>query len=296
MSQKGADVKTFECGECDKVYKTYKGYTNHKCVPKESRTITQQCKGCKRIFKTLSGYENHACKGFSKPKKKDHVCELCNAKYKTENGLIKHKCKIRLRMEEYKQAEGRIGFVAYQHFYKRVLVRTNNQKPKTLLDFVNSSYYNGFYKFGKYVVNLNMPFYHEYIDFLITYNIPLDKWTNDQIYDTYIKTQNKKETSERAVEKTLNTMNSWSVRTGIQWKDYFRKEDNVKIMNAIRVGKVSPWVIYNSTSGQEFMQTLDTVDLNIIFGFIDPNFWGLKFDRHKKEQTAIVDIMKQYDV
>lgn len=289
-------TKTFECEKCEKTYKTYSGYQKHKCIPKQSKMVTQQCKTCKKIFKTVSGYENHKCVPKAPPKKKEHICELCNSKYKTEKGLLNHKCRIRLRMEEYKEAAGRIGFIAYQHFYKRVLVRSNNQKEKSLLDYVNSSYYNGFYEFGKYVVNLNMPYYHEYIDFLITYNIPLNKWSNDQVYDTYIKTQNKKETSERAVEKTLKTMNNWSVRTGLQWVDYFRKEDKVKIMNAIRVGKISPWVIYNSTSGQQFMQTLDSVDLNIIFGFIDPNFWSLKFGRHKKEQEAVLDIMEMYNV
>lgn len=292
MMAKAKTNKTFDCTKCEKQFKTYNGYTNHKCVPKPKKKDPAQCKTCKRVFKTPNGLDKHKCVPKKKPETKaTHICELCDAKYKTETGLINHKCKAKLRLEEYKRAEGRIGFIAYQQFYQRVLVRTNNQKEKSLIDYINSSYYKGFYKFGKYVVDLNMPYYHEYVDFLITYNIPLEKWTNDAIYDTYVQTQNKKENSERAVEKTFNTMNSWSKRTGENWKDYFIKEDKLKIINGIRTGKISPWVLYNSKTGQLFMQSLDVTDLNVIFNFIDPQYWSLKFGRHHKEKNAVEQVL-----
>ena len=141
-----------------------------------------------------------------------------------------------------------------------------------------------------------MPFYHEYVDFLITYSIPITKWTSDEVYNTYIKTQNKKEHSERAVEKTLNSMSTWSSKSGKSWKDYFLCEDKYKILQSIKIGKISPWVIYNSRSGKAFMQTLDTTDLNQIFDFIDPNYWSLKFSRHQKEQIAIEETLASFDV
>ena len=289
---KDTSNKTFDCPKCEKRFKTYKGYTNHKCVPKNKKPDEPiQCKKCLNIFKTETGYEKHKCVPKKKKKPATHVCELCNAKYKTETGLIKHKCQSKLRLEEYKRAEGRIGFIAYQQFYQRVLVKTNNQKQKTLIDYINSSYYKGFYKFGKYVVGLNIPYYHEYVDFLISYNIPLEKWTHDAIYDTYVLTQTKKEDSERAVEKTLYTMNNWSKRTGEPWNEYFLKEDKYKIINGIRTGKVSPWVIYNSKSGKKFMQTLDVTDLNSIFKLIDPKYWGLKFSRHERDKNAVEDVL-----
>lgn len=295
---KSKSTKTFECKKCEKQFKTYNGYTRHACKPKAKKPKEPtQCKDCKQIFKTDTGLAKHKCKPKKKPETKaTHVCELCQAKYKTERGLVNHKCKAKLRLEEYKRAEGRIGFVAYQQFYQRVLVRTNNQKEKTLIDYINSTYYKGFYSFGKYVVDLNMPYYHEYVDFLITYNIPLEQWTHDKIYDTYVQTQNKKENPERAVEKTLNSMNSWAKRTGESWKDYFKKEDKLKIINGIRTGKISPWVIYNSTTGKEFMQSLDVTDLNVIFNFIDPKYWGNKFSRYHKEQKSVQDVLAACDI
>lgn len=287
--------ETFKCELCSKEYKTENGYKNHKCKPKSSKPKLKKeihCPDCGKVFKTETGYKNHKC--IPKKTNEVHQCDLCNKSYKTEKGLIDHKCHIKLRMEEYKQAEGRIGFIAYKQFYKRVANnRSTVNKEKTLIDYVNSKYYKGFHSFGKFVVDINMPYYHEYIDFLITYSLPLTKWNDDQVYMTYIKTQNKKENSERAIEKTLNTMDKWSKKSNEPWMHYFDKEDKYRVVQAIRTGKISPWVIYNCQTGRNFMQTLDSTDLNQIFDIIDPSFWSLKFSRKSNEQHAIEDVLAQ---
>lgn len=258
-------TKTFTCEKCNKVYKTEKGIEKHKCVPKKEKI--EEVK---------------------------HKCDLCGNTYKTEGGLINHKCKIKLRLEEYKEATGRIAFIAYQRFYRRITSKTNNQSSeKTLLDFVNSSYYKGFYNFGKFIVEANIPHYQEYLDFLISYNVPLNKWNFDSVYETYIKTVIKKEIPDRAVEKSLNEMSKWAKRTGYHWNEYFDKEDKYRIIQSIKIGRISPWVIYNCRKGQEFMTLLDGADLNHIFDYIDPSFWTMKFNRNGKEKLAIESVLSE---
>lgn len=288
--------KTYTCKKCEKEYKTLKGFEKHKCKPKQKvEKIEKTCDLCEVTFKTLKGYNEHNCKPKQRnlPKETDNQCELCNKTFKTERGLIRHHCHIKLRMEEYKEASGRIAFLAYQRFYSKISHNSVNRKEKTLLDFVTCSYYNGFYKFGKFVVDVNLPHYQEYLDFLIAYNVPLEKWSNDQVYDMYIKSLTKKEIPDRAVEKSLYEMSKWSKRTGFSWNEYFIKEDKYRIINSIRIGRISPWVIYNCKSGKEFMSLLDSSDLNTIFDFIDPAFWRMKFSRNDKERRAINDVLEQ---
>lgn len=255
-------TETFNCMVCEKQYKTRKGFDKHKCVPKKEKPV-------------------------------QYKCDLCENVYKTEGGLINHKCHIKLRLEEYKHVHGRIGFVAYQQFYKRVTSKSNNQKEKTLLDYVNSKFYKGFFNFGKFVVESNIPYYQEYLDFLITYNVPLNKWNSDSIYSTYIKSLLKKEIPDRAVEKSIKEMERWSKRTGYKWTQYFVAEDKYKIIHSIKMGRISPWVIYNCSTGKEFMTLLDTSDLNHVFDYIDPGFWNTKFNRKTKERHAIESVLNE---
>lgn len=256
-------------------------------MPKKSDDSTKkiiECK-CGKKYKTKTRYEKHLpkCTGIPKPKPKPKTpfsCSYCNKKYVTERGLLNHKCENRLKMEETKKVAGRIGYLCYKYFHNRYAGRTNTSE-KTVFDFINSPYYKQFMEFGKFIDDNRIKRYEHYLHYLIQYNVGLENWTNDRIYSIYIRSFMRSETLEAAVEKSFSTMSIWANNNNEKWSDYFRKESKLKIIHHLKMGRISPWVIYNSESGKDFISRLDKADMDEIYEFIDPKFWNSKFERNK---------------
>ncbi len=288
--QKSTEI--FECRKCKRDFKTKKGFDNHKC--KEERTGRFVCDECHSVYKTMSGFEKHVCDPkrvdrFPKTEKSNKFeCKYCYKKYTAETAFLTHKCHQRLRVEELKTAYGRIAFVAYQQFYRSM---GRNTKEKTPIDFANSTYFQGFMKFGKFIDGAKITGYRDYIQYLIQYNVKLSSWSSDLVHAIYIRGIIKKEPMESAVEKTFNTMTRWATKSGHEWTDYFRMESTGNIIHNIKMGRISPWVIYNSQSGEEFINRLRKREMDDIFDYIDPTYWGVKFQRHGGLASAARDTL-----
>jgi hypothetical protein len=56
-------------------------------------------------------------------------------------------------------------------------------------------------------------------------------------------------------------------------------ENIVSTILKITKGKISPWMLYHSTSGLEFLGSLDSTQEKMIFDYINPEQWAIKFKR-----------------
>lgn len=222
-----------------------------------------------------------------------YCCDLCNKTYKTERGLLNHKCRSRLRLQEYQTNYGRIAFICYDLFYKKLHFNSYKKNGVSLTNFINSEYYNGFIKIGKYIVDNKIPNYKNYVNFLINYNVKLEKWTSDEVYNAYVKTCNKTENPETAVEKSLKTMLQWANNTRKPWQNYFNEEDKTRILHCVKTGRISPWVLYNSETGKMFLSKLDSHDFNLVYDLMDPKYWNIKFKRQSDHTKAVCETLKQ---
>jgi hypothetical protein len=59
---------------------------------------------------------------------------------------------------------------------------------------------------------------------------------------------------------------------------YFRYGNTNRICYHISTGRVSPWIIYNCSSGVDWLGSLNQDSLAIILPFVDPDFWNRKFE------------------
>lgn len=300
--KKDTTVKTgvFQCRSCGKVYKHKNAYDKHvltcKTIMKEKEATKNKvypCTKCNKVFKTESGYNKHVCKVkiINIPDKKTkHQCKFCNKYLSSANSLIKHKCEPSKRYGLKDDREFRIAFLAYLRMYDSM----GGFKSTTLtneIDFVRSSLYTGFMKFGKYAHNVGMYNVPEYIEFLAKNDVALDKWCDDGIYYLFVSHISLNETPYAAIEKTIKTMHGWGEETGLQWSDYFESCNQYKVISNIKNGKVSPWVIYNTTSGKNFLRTLDKKTVRDLYKFVDPDKWMAKMSIHKKDVSVIVSIL-----
>lgn len=218
-------------------------------------------------------------------------CIYCGRTFVREKSLYNHTCAKKLRFLDKDTPSSRIAFASFDKFYKTI---QRSKKPKTIDDFIHSSYYGEFLKFGKYVVDNNILNPEYFIDFCLKNGLKLRDWMRDSVYETYLREMNKREDPVNGAERTILLMKQWADETGNDYNDFFRLIETNKFVYYIKLGRISPWVLYNCDSGKDLLENRITPDqLNIIVEWIDPDFWMKKFLLNKKDKNFLKSLLKK---
>lgn len=59
----------------------------------------------------------------------------------------------------------------------------------------------------------------------------------------------------------------------------------------ITKGKISPWMLYQSKTGMLFLEDLDTTQQKMIYDYINPEQWAIKFTKSKTIITEIKELL-----
>ncbi len=62
---------------------------------------------------------------------------------------------------------------------------------------------------------------------------------------------------------------------------------------AVTAGRISPWVIYNSESGQKFLSELSTEQVAMVWPYVDSDAWQKKFTNYPADQEYVKDILNK---
>ena len=216
-------------------------------------------------------------------------CEFCKREFLRESTIMKHMCETKDRYLNKDKQGNRIGFQAWVQFYKK---NTATKKQKTYEEFIKSAYYTAFVKFGAHCVAINALNVSRFTDWLVNHQIKLDTWTNDTHYTKYLIEYLRIEDPLDAIHRSVETTIEMAVVETIQSKDYLRYGNRNKICYAITTGKISPWMLFQSKSGIEFMDNLDTTQIKMIIDYIDPEKWALKFHREPENVRTVKEILK----
>jgi len=184
----------------------------------------------------------------------------------------------------------RLGFLAYNRFYE--ISQAVGSKKRTYESFAKSSYYTAFTKFGKYIIDVNAIDPEKFIDFVITSGVKLDKWCSDAVYETYIRELNKKETAERAVERGILLMQQWGMENDRPYNVFFREISKPRAIHWIKSGRISPWIIFNSASGYELLNSFNDHELNLINEYLEPTFWSRKFQVRNEDVLFVKQVLE----
>ena len=214
-------------------------------------------------------------------------CGHCGKGFMQEKTLFVHVCEQKRRALAKTEKHVVLGYDTFQRFYKTV--QTNNKQNKTYEEFCKSPYYNAFVKFGSFVSNVNPLYPERFIDYVVSSGVKLDHWCRDELYEQYVFDLIKREPVEVALERSISHMLSWANDNNAQWNHYFHYVSLSRACYDIKDGKVSPWLILNSTSGKAMLQKFNDEQLVHIQNIIDPPFWVNKF----KKLPADVELVKQ---
>ena len=75
--------------------------------------------------------------------------------------------------------------------------------------------------------------------------------------------------------------------------DILRYGNPNKICYQITLGKVSPWMLYQSDSGTQFLSTLNQDHVTMILDYINPEQWAIKFKRDPETANVVKGLLKQ---
>jgi len=225
----------------------------------------------------------------NKTQTKDHECKYCKKKFAKETTLMSHMCENKRRWLQEKEIGVQLALQAFIRFFEL----NTSGKQKTYADFVKSPYYNAFVKFGRYAQHLNTVNYSHFVNYLLKNQIKLDQWTHDKHYEAYLRSYLKVENVQDALTRSIKTMTEWAEESGAQFNHYFLYATPNRIVRDITNGRISPWCVYNSKSGVEFLDKCTPEQINLMFSLIDPDFWQHHFRKEPDDVVFVKAVMEE---
>jgi hypothetical protein len=216
------------------------------------------------------------------------VCEYCKKEFARETSIAVHMCEPKRRRFEQDERGVQLGFRAYIKFYEQA---QGSAKLKTFDDFADSAYYRAFVKFGRYCVGTKVIAPERYLLWLLKQQKKIDNWSSDQLYTEYLigylRVENVSDALARAVEFGMD----WADKNSAQPQDCLRYGSSVAMCYAVTTGRISPWIIYNCESGQQFLAGLASDQIGMIWSYIDSDEWQKKFNNYPADQEYARDIL-----
>lgn len=216
-------------------------------------------------------------------------CDFCKKSFQREEAMLKHICEPKRRWQDKDLTGNRLGFQVWQQFYVK---NTATKKVRTYEDFAKSAYYIAFVKFGNYCVNVKALNVMRFADWLMSNKVKVDSWCSDVNYDKFLKEYLKDEDPMDAIARSIETTIELAQTAEIQTKDCLRYANKNRLVQMVVNGKISPWMLYHSTSGIEFLESLDETQHRMIMDYIHPEQWAVKFKRNQDSVSQVRELLK----
>lgn len=217
-----------------------------------------------------------------------HSCEYCDKSFTRESTMVTHMCVKKKRHMDANTPGSRLAFMAYDLFYKM----SPNYREKTIREFIDSSLYMGFARFGNYLTGLKPLFPEQFVRFLVKNGTRLDDWTEESVYYVYLNDLLKREPASSAVERTFETIFQWTEEKSVPFGEFFIKISPNELSHLVRMGRVSPWVLYLSSTGGSAMAAFNEDHMGMIGDTIDAAQWSRVF-RERSDDVAFVSGLLQ---
>jgi hypothetical protein len=222
-----------------------------------------------------------------------YKCRYCEKEFRKESSLAVHLCEPKRRWQQEKEVGVQLGLKAYLRFYE---VTQGSAKLKSYEDFVSSPYYNAFVKHGRYCQSIRCINFTNFLDWLLRNNKKIDHWCSDKLYVEWMHEYLRREAVQDALERALNEMQDYAdehpeLRNG--FTDYFRYGNSNRVCHHIATGRISPWIVFNCTSGVEFLESLGEEQVEMILPWIDPDHWQRRFQDYLADTEWVKDVLEK---
>lgn len=221
------------------------------------------------------------------------ACVHCGKSFMKDKTLVAHMCERKRRALQRDEKRVQAGFMAFNRFWQ---LTQNSKKIKTYDEFADSNYYNAFVKFGSFINNIEALYPDKFVDYVIKSGTKLDHWCKDKLYETYLFETLKTEPVESAVQRSLTTMIEWGNDHEANFTHYFLYASLNRAVQDIRYGRISPWMILNTVSGQTMVRNMNDEQLEIISAAFDVPYWLRKFREVPADVALVKEICKEVGI
>jgi hypothetical protein len=218
---------------------------------------------------------------------KKFSCEFCEREFIRENTMLKHLCETKRRWQDREKHGNRVGFNSWIQFYNK----NSTKKKREYMDFAKSAYYTAFVKFGNYCVETQVINVSRYVDWLLKNQISIDTWNRDSHYTKFIIDYLRSEDPLDAIARSIETTIALAQQSKILTKDVLRYGNRNSICYEITKGMISPWMLYHSESGLQFIEKLDATQQKMILDYINPEQWAIKFNKNKNIISQVKELL-----
>lgn len=218
----------------------------------------------------------------------NHTCEFCKKTFMKESSAAVHMCEPKRRRLEQHERGVQLGLQAYLKFYETM---QGSARLKTFDDFAESPYYRAFVKWGRYCLSTRVINPTQFMTWLLRGQKKIDRWCSDQLYTDYLVEYLRLEAVQDALARAVEHSIGWQERTGHPAHDMLRHGNRNALCYDVTTGRVSPWVIYNCESGQQFLTELTSEQVAMIWPYIDSDQWQRRFADYAADQEYAKEIL-----
>jgi hypothetical protein len=234
--------------------------------------------------------------GMTSVSSQTYKCRYCDKEFRKESTLAAHLCEQKRRYQQEKETGVQWGLQAYLRFYE---ITQGSAKLKNYEDFVTSPYYSAFVRYGRHCVSIHAINHRSFTEWLLKNNKKLDQWCKDSFYEEWLHDYLVKENVQDALERALTEMQKYAdshpdLKNG--YRDYFRYGNSNRVIYHISTGRISPWVVYNCTTGVEFLDSLSEEQIAMVMPWIDPDKWQRRFKDYPADVEWCKHILKEAGV
>lgn len=217
-------------------------------------------------------------------------CQYCERQFQREQSFAIHMCEQRQRRHNQNDRNVQLGYQAFLRFFEST---HGSSRLKTYEDFCSSPYYRAFTKFGQYCIDIKALDPEKFLLWLLKHNKKIDRWCSDSLYTEflieYLPIENVGVALTRAIEYGIE----WSERNQSHPHDCLRFGNTNAVCYAVTCGRISPWIIYNCASGQEFLDSLNSSQLAMIWPYIDSDIWHRVFSQYLADKEWCQHTLQQ---
>ena len=182
----------------------------------------------------------------------------------------------------------RMGLQLYNRFYQMNTAQVNS---KTIDQFIDSRYYTSFIKFARRLMDLRPIDQDRFVDYVFRNGYKERDWCKDKVYESYIVDLLLKEPADRGLERSIKTMEIWAEKYEKPLTEFFICVAPSEATHLIKMGKISPWVLYLSESGGILLESLSDEQVNILEPIINIKAWFAKFERQADDKTFVQEVL-----
>jgi len=182
----------------------------------------------------------------------------------------------------------RMGLELFRRFFE---LNTAQKNSKSIEEFIDSKYYTAFIKFARRLMDLRPVDQARFVDYVFRNGIKDRDWCKDKVYEAYIVDLLAKEPAVRGVERSIQTMDEWGKKYDEEFNTFFILVSPSEATHLVKMGKISPWVLYLAETADYLWDRLSDEQANIISSVIDPKIWMARFQLKKDDCTFVREVL-----